>query len=107
MQKECYVVYQSFQNFAFYLPGAKCTLYCDHELLALFFTTGMSSPMPDRWALELQQFNIKFQHIQGKKNIVADAISRLRTLGLYKGNDNEDFPLSTENVSQEYNRGNS
>ena len=58
----------------------------------------MSSPMLDRWALELQQFNITFQHIQGKKNVVADAISWLRILSLYQGNDNEDVPLSMEDV---------
>ena len=48
--------------------------------------------------MELQQFNIKFQHIQGKKNVVADAISQLRTLGLYQDNGNKDIPLTTEDV---------
>ena len=58
----------------------------------------MSSPVLDRWALELQQFNIKFQHTQDKKNIVADAISQLRTLGLYQGSGSEDIPVTTEDV---------
>ena len=58
----------------------------------------MSSPVLDKWALELQQFDIKFQHIQGKKNVVADVISRLRTLGLYQDNDNEDVPPTIEDV---------
>ena len=35
-QKECYVVYQSIQKFAFYLAGTKCMLYCDHKPLAPF-----------------------------------------------------------------------
>ena len=82
----------------FYLTGTKCTLYCDHKPLELFFTTGMSSPVLDRWVLELQKFNIKFQHIQGKRNIVADAISWLRNRGLYQDNDNEDIPITTEDV---------
>ena len=50
----------------------------------------MSSPVLDRWALALQHFDIKFQHIQDKKNVVADVISTLRTLGLYQDNDNDD-----------------
>ena len=58
----------------------------------------MSSPVLYRWALGLKQFNIKFQHIQGKKNIVAVAISQLRTLDLYQDNGNEDIPLFTEDV---------
>ena len=44
----------------------------------------MSSHVLDRCALELQQFNIKFNHTEGKKNVVADAISRLKTMKLYK-----------------------
>ena len=48
--------------------------------------------------LELQQFNIKFEHIQGKKRVVADAISRLRTFGLYQDHDNEEIQLSLEDA---------
>ena len=40
----------------------------------------------------------KFQHIEGEKNVVADAISRLQTLGLYQDNDNEDIPAMIEVV---------
>ena len=58
----------------------------------------MSSAVLDRWALELQQFDIKFQHIQGKKNVVADMISRLGTLGLYQDNKNEDVPPTIEDI---------
>ena len=84
----------------FFLTGASCMLYCDHKPLAPFFTTGMSSPSLDRWALELQQFNIKFQHIQGKKNVVADALSQLRTLGLYQDKGNDDIPITTDDVTE-------
>ena len=86
------MVYQSTQKFVFYLACTKCLLYCDHKLLAPFFTMGMSSSVLDRWALELQQLDFKFQHIQGKKNVVADSVSRLRMLGLYQDNGNEDVP---------------
>ena len=99
-QKECYAAYQSIQKFAFHLTAASCTLYCDLKPLASFFTTG--SPVLDRWALELQQFNIKFQHIQGKKNVVADKVSWLRTLGLHQDNCNEDVPITMEGVIETY-----
>ena len=42
------------------------------------FHTGMCSLVLDCWALELLQFNIQFEHISGKKNVVADLISRQR-----------------------------
>ena len=98
MQKEYYAIYQSIQKFTFYIIGTEFTLYCDHKSLTPFFTAGVSSPVLDGWALYLQQFNIKFQHIHGKKNVVADAMSQLRILGLYQHNDNEDIPLTTEDV---------
>ena len=60
--------------------------------------TGMSSHVLDHWALELQQFNVKFEHILGKKNVVADVISRLRSYGLYQDNNNEDIQLSLEDA---------
>ena len=82
-QKECYAVCKSVKRFSF-ISWAECTLYCDHKPLASFLTTGMSSHVLDRWALELQQFNIKFNHIEGKKNVVADTISRLKATNLYE-----------------------
>ena len=38
----------------------------------------------DRWATLLQEYDITFVHIKGKENILADAISRLHTLDIYK-----------------------
>ena len=38
----------------------------------------------DRWAMLLPECDIKFVHIKGKDNILADAISRLCTLDIYK-----------------------
>ena len=96
------MVYQSITKFAFYLAGAKCTLYCVCKPLAPFFNTDMSSSVFNGWALELEQVNIKFEHIQGKKNVVANAVSRFRTLGLYQDNDNDDVPIMTEYIIKNF-----
>ena len=97
-QKECYRVYRWIQKCLLYLAGTKCTLYCKHKPLAPFFTTGMSSLALDCWALDLQKFDIQFKHISGKKNVVADAISWLRTLGLYQDNDNDDLAKTDDDM---------
>ena len=38
----------------------------------------------DRWAVLLQEYDITFVNIKGKDNILADTISRLRTLDIYE-----------------------
>ena len=55
--------------------------------------------------MRLQQFDIQFQHISGKKNVVADAMHRFRNLGLYQDNGNDDLATMdddmVENVAEE------
>ena len=55
---------------------------CDHKLLEPFLSKG--TQIPNRWSMELGVFNITFVHIQGTFNILADTISRLKTLNIYK-----------------------
>ena len=46
--------------------------------------TGMKSQTMDILALQLQQYNVKFEHIAGKKNAVSNAISWLKAVNLYE-----------------------
>ena len=97
-QRECYTVYRSINKFSLYLTGAECTLYCDHKPLAPFLMTGMKSKTMDRWALKLQQYNIKFQHAAGKDNVVADAISHLKIANLYEEPKDREVSKTPETV---------
>ena len=99
-----FTVYTLGHKISFYLTGADCTVYCDHKLLTPFFTTGMSSHVLDHWALELQQFHMKYEHIQGKNNVVVDVISRLRIYGLYHGNNSENIHLPLEDAVKHHRR---
>ena len=67
-QKNDVLCIGSINKFSFYLTGAEYTLYCDHKPLTPFLTTGLKNKTMDRWALQLQQYNIKFQHVAGKDN---------------------------------------
>ena len=60
--------------------------------------TGMKSKTVDRWALELQQHNIKFQHVAGKENIVADTISHLKTANLYEEPNDQEVSKTPETI---------
>ena len=60
----------------------------------------MNIPKLDRWSLELQEFDISIEFIQGKLNTVADVISRLKNEGLYNEHSNEDHKIkATTNLN--------
>ena len=89
-EKEAYAIYKSVKKFTFYTTGAKTTVFSDHKLLKNFFEGGMNITKLDRWSLELQEFDISLEFIQGKLNTVADVISRLRNEGLYQEQSNKE-----------------
>ena len=92
-EKEAYAIYKSVKKFAFYITGAKTTGFSDHKPLKNFFEGGMNITKLDRWSLELQEFDISIEFIQGKLNTVADVISRLKNEGLYKEHSVEDHKI--------------
>ena len=94
-EKEAYTIYKSVKKFAFYITGAKATIFSDHKPLKNFFEGGMNITKLDRWSLELQEFDISLEFIRGKLNIIADIISHLKNEGLYKEHSNEDQRAST------------
>ena len=49
----------------------------------------------DRWSLELQEFDISLEFIQGKLNTIADVISRLKNGGLNEEHSKEDQKVNT------------
>ena len=79
-KKEAYAVYQSILKFDLYLRGANCVVCCDHKPLELFLSKDSKISKLNRWPMELADYNIKFIYIKGKHNILADAISRLKSL---------------------------
>ena len=82
MEKEAYIIYKSANRCAFYITGAK-TVFSDHKPLKNFFEGGMNIAKLDRWSLELQEFDISLELIQGKLNKIVDVILRLKNEGLY------------------------
>ena len=99
MEKEAYAIYKSAERIAFYITGAKTTVFSDHKPLKNFFEGGMNIAKLDRWSLELQEFDISLEFIQGKLSKITDAISRLKSEGLYV--EHSDEKPSKVKVSQE------
>ena len=94
-EKEAYAIYKSVKKFAFYITGAKTTVFSDHKPLKNFFERGMNITKLDRWSLELQEFDISLEFIQGKLNTVTDVISHLKNGGLYEEHSKEDQKANT------------
>ena len=52
-EKEVYAIYKSAKRFAFYITGAKMTVFSDHKPLKNLFEGRMNIVKLDRWSLEL------------------------------------------------------
>ena len=89
MEKEAYTIYKSVKRFAFYITGAKTTVFSDRKPLKNFFEGGMNIAKLVRWSSELQEFDISLEFIQGGLNKIADIILRLKNEGLYVELSNE------------------
>ena len=67
----------SVKKLTYYLRDSKILLRSDHLPLKKFLLMNTKNDMVNNWAMELQQFPIQFEYIEGIKNILADTMSRL------------------------------
>ena len=79
LMKEAYAIYMSVKKLSFYLTDAEVLL----------------NNKVNNWAMELEALNIKFQHVSGRTNILADTLSRLVDI-------NPDARLDLENAGWEF-----
>ena len=59
-----------------YLLGADFVVQTDHQTLQYFLTRAKLSEKHMRWANFLSMFHFQIVYVDGKKNVVADALSR-------------------------------
>ena len=77
LTKEAYVIYMAVRKLSFYITDAEVTIKCDHLPLKKFLQKQTLNTKVNNWAVELEQFNLKVEWIQGVKNTLADSLSRL------------------------------
>ena len=82
LTKEANAIYMSVKKLSFYLTDAPVLLKSDHLPLKKFLQKNTLNNKVNNWALELEAFNIKFQHVSGKANILADTLSCLVNIDL-------------------------
>ena len=77
LTKEAYTIYMSVKKLAFYLTDADVLLKSDHLPLKKFLQKNTLNNKVNNWAMELETFNIRFEHVSGKANILANMLSHL------------------------------
>jgi RNase H-like domain found in reverse transcriptase/Reverse transcriptase (RNA-dependent DNA polymerase)/Integrase zinc binding domain/Chromo (CHRromatin Organisation MOdifier) domain/Integrase core domain len=76
--KEMLAIVQTMRKFRHLLQGTKLPVIVksDHRNLTSFMTTKELNARQARWAEDLCSYNFKIEHIKGKENVMADALSR-------------------------------
>ena len=79
IEKEALSLVLALQHFEVYLgsTAGPVIVYTDHNPLTFLNKMKNKNQRLLRWSLFLQQFNLDIQHIKGKHNIIADALSRV------------------------------
>ena len=77
LTKEAYAIYMSVKKLSFYLIQADVLLKSDHLPLKRFLHKNTLNSKVNNWAMELESFNIWFEHSKGQNNVLADTLSHL------------------------------
>lgn len=97
--KELLAIVQTFKHFRSWLHGSPepVKVWSDHKALTHFLTTTKLTQRHARWAEVLGEYRFQIQHIKGRENRAADALSRkdATTEGIGGGQ----TPLKKENFA--------
>ena len=72
----------SVRKLSFYLDDAEITLRSDYLPLKRFLEKNSLNLKVNNWAVEIEQYQIKFEYIKSIKNTLADTMSRLIVIDL-------------------------
>lgn len=81
--RELLAAYSAVRHFRHFVEGTSFTLFTDHKPLIFSFVSDADrSPRQTRHLTFIAEFTTDIQHIQGKFNVVADALSRIHAVTL-------------------------
>jgi len=97
-EQEILAITETLKYFKHMLFGHKITVQTDHKNLTHQLSTH-SSDRVLRQRLLLEEYGVELEYIEGEKNVVADALSRLPTEEIFTFNAAVDFPLHLETLA--------
>lgn len=77
IEKELLAIHFAITSFRPYLYGQKFTVKSDHRPLVYLYNLKNPASKLTRIRLELEEYDFVVEHIKGKDNVVADALSRV------------------------------
>ena len=78
IEKEAFALVYCITKLKQYLLGADVTCYTDHKPLKSLFTAEMKNTRIQRWAILIDEYQVKIKYKRGIHNVRADALSRIR-----------------------------
>ena len=82
------------------LLGHHIIVRTDHKNLTYPNSTHTSDRVLRQWLL-LEEYGVELEYIQGEKNVVADALSRLPTEEIFLLAEDDDFPLNLHLIAKQ------
>ena len=79
IEKEAFGIVYSVNKLRCYLYGAKFTVFTDHKPLVSFFNKPFENTKLQRWSLLIAEYGTDIQYREGKHNVRADLLSRIRS----------------------------
>ena len=76
-KKELFAKVDSVRHFRGVLQGHPVTILTDHRPLTGFLKSLQTHPMLIRWQESLSPLDTTIEHLEGKTNVIADALSRI------------------------------
>jgi hypothetical protein len=74
--KEMLGIMHALTKFREYLVGNKFVVKTDHNSLKYFLDQKDLSERQQKWVPKIQAFDFNIEYVKGKRNVVADALSR-------------------------------
>ena len=78
IQKELLAIVEGLRWSKYYIYGKEAIVHTDHRPLMYLMAKKANHPNLARWVIELQEYDrLRIEYIEGSKNTVADALSRI------------------------------
>ena len=75
--KEAYAIYMAARKLHYYISNSDTTIRSDHMPLRRFLLKNTKNTTVNKWAMSIEDYQLKFEYIKGVKNTLADTMSRL------------------------------